>query len=69
MVLILMALVESSGGSWRAFSEEEVKYALNSMEDDKALGADGFPLMFLKVCWDVVGKGVMAVFKAFHSKE
>lgn len=47
---------------------EEVIFALNSMEDDKALGYDGFPTKFLKVCWEVVGKDVMAVLVDFHAK-
>lgn len=33
--------------------------ALKSMDDDKALGLDGFPTKFLSVCWDVVGVDVM----------
>lgn len=34
----------------RPFMKEEVKQGLNSMEDDKALGPDGFPIKFIKVC-------------------
>lgn len=41
----------------------KLKEALDSAEDDKAPGPDGFPLKLLKVCWDVVGKDVMAVFE------
>lgn len=37
------------GGLERPFSEE-AKLALNSIEDDKATGQDGFPIKFLKVC-------------------
>lgn len=51
----------------RPFLEEEVKTALNSLEDDKAPGPDEFPIKFLKVCWDVLGKDVMATFATFHS--
>lgn len=53
----------------RPFSEEEVKLALNSMEEDKAPGLDGFFIMFLKVCWDVVGKEAMTIFDSFHSND
>lgn len=52
----------------RPFSLEEVKSAMNSMEDDKALGPDGFLIKFLKVCWEVVGDDVMEVLSDFHSK-
>lgn len=34
----------------RPFSEEEVKLALNSMDNDEAPDPDGFPIKFLKVC-------------------
>lgn len=51
----------------RPFSEEEIKSALSSMEDSKALMPDGFPPIFLKVCWKVVAKDVLAVFQTFHS--
>lgn len=34
----------------RPFTEEEVKAALESMEDKKARGPYGFPTKFLKVC-------------------
>lgn len=44
-------------------------YALNSMEDDKASGPDGFPLKILKICWDVVGKDVTVALQAFCSKD
>lgn len=39
------------------------------MEDDKAPNPDGFPPLFFKVCWDVVGKDVLVVFQAFHDKD
>lgn len=39
------------------------------MEDDKAPSPNGFPTKFLKVCWEVVGKDVIAVFTNFHSKD
>lgn len=41
--------------------------SLDSMEDDKAPGPDGFPAKFFKTYWDV-GKEVMEVFEAFYSK-
>lgn len=53
----------------RPFMEEEVKEALLSLEEDKAPGPNGFPIKFLLVCWEVVGRDMMAVFEAFHSKD
>lgn len=52
----------------RPFTEEEVLSPLKSMEDDKASGPDGFLTKFLKVCWEVVGKDVVAILEEFHSK-
>lgn len=46
-----------------------LRHAVNSMEDNKALGPDGFPSLFLKVCWDVVEQEVMSVLKEFHNKD
>lgn len=53
----------------RPFVEDEVKATLSSLEDDKAPGLDGFPLKFLKVCWDVVEREVMTVFEALHVRD
>lgn len=53
----------------KPFLEEKILVALNSMEDDKALGLDGFLTKFLKVCWEIVRKEVMAMFTEFHSKD
>jgi len=39
------------------------------MEIVKALGSDGFPHLFLKVCWDVVGKDLLAAFQTFHDRD
>lgn len=58
---------EHQGWVERPFLEDEVLFALNSMEDDKAPRPDGFPTKFLKICWDVMGKEVMVAFEAFHS--
>ena len=37
---------------------EEIKYVVEDMEDDKALGPDGFNANFIKVCWEIVQKGL-----------
>lgn len=39
---------------------QRVDATLNNMVDDKACGPNGFPIKFLKECWDVVGSDVMA---------
>ena len=33
---------------------EEIKKAVDSMEDDRAPGPDGFNANFIKICWDVI---------------
>ena len=39
---------------------------LHEMEDDKALGPDGFTMAFFQKCWSVVEIDVMAFFDHFH---
>lgn len=39
------------------------------MEDDKAPSPDRFPPLFFKLCWDVVGNEILAVFKVFHTQD
>lgn len=53
----------------RPFTKDEVKAALNSLEDNKAPGLDGFPTRVLRVCWDVMGKEIMAALTAFHERD
>lgn len=43
----------------RVVLEEEVKYILFSMPENKSLGPDGFTVEFFKEAWEVVGKDVM----------
>lgn len=45
---------------------EEIKAALDSMEGDKALGADGFNFALGKACREMVGPDLLRVFKEFH---
>ena len=35
---------------------EELKEAINDMEDDKAPGPDGFNANFIKICWEIIHK-------------
>ena len=50
----------------RDFSKEEVVKVLHEMEGDKALGPDGFTMVFFQKCWSVVEIDVMAFFDHFH---
>lgn len=49
-----------------SFSMEEVKAAVFSMQNDKALGLDGFSMHFYHVMWDVIKEDLMRVFAKFH---
>jgi hypothetical protein len=40
----------------KEFTSEEIKQALDSIEDLKALGSNGMPAFFFKTYWDVVGE-------------
>jgi hypothetical protein len=41
------------------FSEEEVKFVINQLPGDKALGPDGFTGAFYKHGWGIVGEDEM----------
>ena len=49
----------------RPFFEEEVVEVLKDFKGDKALGPDCFTMAFLKHCWDVVKRDVMATLRHF----
>ncbi|GJX76492.1 RNA-directed DNA polymerase, eukaryota, reverse transcriptase zinc-binding domain protein [Tanacetum coccineum] len=51
----------------RPVIDEEIKYAMLCIEDDKAAGPDGFSSKFLKKAWNVVGPDVCAAVKEFFS--
>lgn len=53
----------------RPLTEDEVKTALNTLEDDKAPRPDGFPTRVLKVCWDVMDKKIMVALAVFHERD
>ncbi|GJW72779.1 hypothetical protein Tco_0132149 [Tanacetum coccineum] len=44
----------------RDVSDQEIKYAMFSMGNDKSPGPDGFTAAFFKEAWDIVSKDVMA---------
>jgi len=49
------------------FEEREVLEVVKSMNQDKALGPEGFPLAFFQDCWDVIKSDIMGVFTDFHA--
>ena len=48
------------------FTEGEVQSALMEMNGDKALGLDGFSVLFWQCCWDFVKEVILEMFKQFH---
>ena len=50
----------------KEFSKEEVFQVLREMEGDKALGPEGFTMVFFHKCWSVVEKDDMDFFDYFH---
>ena len=51
----------------RPFTIEEVKYALFSMETNKAPGPDNIPVEFYQHCWEVVKNDIMRLFLDFYN--
>ncbi|GKE36472.1 sugar transport protein 13, partial [Tanacetum coccineum] len=51
----------------RPISNEEIKAALFSMDDDKASGPDGFSSKFFKASWSIVGSEVSQAIKDYFS--
>lgn len=52
----------------RPFEESEIKNVVWSIEDDKALGPDGFSMAFFKACWDVVKRDIIDTVRSFHEE-
>ena len=50
----------------REFEEEEVRRVVLVVEEDKALGLDGFSIVFFQVCWEVVKEDIIKIFREFH---
>ena len=50
------------------FSEEEIWTAISSLNNDKALGSDGFPLAFWAFSWDFLKNEVLGFFKEFQEQ-
>ncbi|RVW76692.1 Transposon TX1 uncharacterized 149 kDa protein [Vitis vinifera] len=51
------------------FTEEEIHSALLDMNDDKALGLDGFTMAFWQFCWDFVKEEIVDLFKEFFEQK
>jgi hypothetical protein len=49
------------------FTEDEVWEVVRNMSGEKALGLDGFSLVFFQSCWDIIKQDVMRVFHDFHA--
>ena len=49
------------------FSYEEVRAAVFQMEDNKALGPDGYPTEFYEAFWDTIKVDLMSMFMDFHN--
>jgi hypothetical protein len=50
----------------KPFSEEEIKFAIFQMDKNKAAGPDGLPIEFFQVCWPIIKKDMMNLFKDFY---
>lgn len=50
-------------------SNEEVKDAMFSMDNGKALGPNGFRVYFFKKAWSVIGKRVTKIIQNFFKSE
>ena len=48
-------------------SEEEIKEALFGMNDNKALGVDGFNVYFFKNAWDIIKQNFINAIKEFFN--
>ena len=48
-------------------TEDEIKFALFSMEKNKAAGPDKIPIEFYQTCWDIIKGDIMELFEDFHN--
>jgi hypothetical protein len=62
--------IVAAKASWleRLFEEEEVRGVVKAMNGDKALGPDGFSMVFFQACWDVVKEDIIKVFCDLHAR-
>lgn len=50
------------------FEEEEIDRAILDMDGEKALGLDGFTIVFFKNCWEVVKDELLLAFVEFFER-
>lgn len=51
----------------KAFSEEEIKEAIFSMEKNTAPGPDHFPVEFYQHCWEIIKGDLLLLFQDFYN--
>jgi hypothetical protein len=64
---ILQVSIEENNLLTAPYSEEEVKKAVFQMENNKALGPDGFPTEFYQKFWEVIKVDLLELFSFLHS--
>jgi hypothetical protein len=50
----------------KPFSEAEIRYALDQMEKNKAVGPDGIPIEFYQECLRIIKKDIVSLFDDFY---
>ena len=60
---------EDSSSLEAKFLEEEVFVAISGLNGEKALGTDGFPIVFWSFSWEFVKDEVMSFFKEFYEQK
>ncbi|GKA66800.1 RNA-directed DNA polymerase, eukaryota, reverse transcriptase zinc-binding domain protein, partial [Tanacetum coccineum] len=60
-----MEFKENGNGVKKLVLDDEIKFAMFSIEDDKAAGPDGYTSKFFKTAWNIVGGDVCAAVKEF----
>lgn len=51
------------------FEEQEIWDSVKACAGDKAPGPDGFSVVFLNKCWEVIKEDVVAAVQNFHSQD
>ena len=50
------------------FSDEEIEGVVKELPNDKSPGPDGFNNDFIKHCWQIVGKDIKDLIRAFYDE-
>ena len=51
----------------KGFDIEEVKYAIFSIEKNRAPGPDHIPVEFFQICWEIIKGEIMELFEEFSN--